>query len=382
MDNKKWLVGLCVIITIIGSVIFFRSMKFRKVNYVISGVSYIGMHNHIGQNKFIIGDSFPAFFSLLEYWNPGKNDFSKVSTLFSSENGLITEKVVTDLFNKAGYVARSVHLENNELGKYLNSEMKTPLLVFLPITANQPKEDLYFPAMIIIGINELENKIIAHDFWLGNNYEISFAELDQRWKIRMPDERKNYIVVQPQDFKGSLAGINTRKIEAYPRRTVTMEKTEEMIKNYAIGFGLSIKNINSQSLDYFLNVEKNINFEKYLPPFFKVATYSKLGNLYLKENNLMLATIYAQKAIDVDHDIDKPFNDWPGLETYYVASGGIGGELSDPWVLMGDVSLENKEYQKAKDAYTRALKILPSRPGKLEIENKLKMIETALSQAK
>ena len=184
---------------------------------------------------------------------------------------------------------------------------------------------------------------------------------------------KNYIIAQPQGLKVNLAAINTRKIEAYPQRTVTMEKIEEMIKDYAIGFGLNIQNLNSQALDYFLKVEKNTNFEKYLPPYFKVYTYFFIASEYLKIGNVKLATVYAQKSVDTNHDLNKSFNDWPGLEY-----DGSLGEVNSPWIILGDVYLENKDYQKAKELYQRALRILPDK----DVANKLRMVETALSQAK
>ena len=126
-----------------------------------------------------------------------------------------------------------------------------------------------------------------------------------------------------------------------------------------------------------MRVEKDLNFENYFPPYFKSLTYYHLAKLYAKEKDIVLASVYAQKSVDINHNLNKPFNDWLGINSN--TNGGIKGELSDPWVLLGDVSLQDKNYQKARESYARALKVFPNKPG---VADKLKMIETALSQAK
>ena len=231
---------------------------------------------------------------------------------------------------------------------------------------------------MIIGFNESEQKVIVQDYWLGNNYEISLTDLDQRWSRMRKDEQKNYIVVQPQDMSKKLAELNVRKIDAYPKRTQVMDNASQMMKNYVLGYGSGrMSEIDPLAMSFYLRVENDQNFEKYLPPYFKSLTYYHLADLYLKEKKIEPALAYAQKSVDADHEINKPFNDWPGYDSESVSD--TTGELSDPWIILGDVLLENKNYPKAKEAYEKALKIAP---GKAGVKNKLNMIETALLQTK
>ena len=385
MDNrkKKWLAGALVIVVLVSGVGLLWSLKtdksIGKVDYTIPGVPYFGMYNHVGQqNRVISGDTASAVISILEYWNPGKNNFVEAQRSIRNSQKFITGESVADFFNKSGYVAKEVHLEDNELKNYINSKSKTPLFAFLSVDGNQPEIDRYHPATVIIGFNESEQKVIVQDYWLGNNYEISLTDLDQRWSRMRKDEQKNYIVVQPQDMSKKLAELNVRKIDAYPKRTQVMDNASQMMKNYVLGYGSGrMSEIDPLAMSFYLRVENDQNFEKYLPPYFKSLTYYHLADLYLKEKKIEPALAYAQKSVDADHEINKPFNDWPGYDSESVSD--TTGELSDPWIILGDVLLENKNYPKAKEAYEKALKIAP---GKAGVKNKLNMIETALLQTK
>ncbi|MEI7426304.1 MAG: tetratricopeptide repeat protein [Candidatus Moraniibacteriota bacterium] len=375
---KKWLVAGGLFLSILFGIFLFKISKVEKIDYVIHGVPYFGAHNHVGPNRLLNG-SWPAVLSLLEYWEPDKYAPASLTGSIKNEYGVVNKGSIIEFFTKSGYIVNEVHLENNELTKYINSNIKTPLFVFLPLSSEQSKGNLYYSEFVIIGVDNAKQKIITHNFWFGNNYEISFSELDNLWGLKSPEKRKNYIVIQPQDLAKKIDEMGARKDEAYPERTITMKNCNEMIKNYAVGFGAESFGLDAEALAYFLKVENDSNFEKYLPPYFKSATYYQLGNLYLKAKNIILSTAYAQKSIDANHDLDKPFNDWPGFESNYGALGGVNSELRDPWVLLGDISLQNKNYQKAKESYERALIIVPNRK---EVADKLKMVETALSQAK
>ncbi len=380
--KTKIMMAIAIVLAVLVGVALFGLYKSRKaatakVDYEIAGVPYFGRLNHTGQNKVISGDTVSAAISILEYWNPGQNNFVETNRSMSAGQKFITGESVRNFFTQAGYVAKEVHLENNELKQYINSDSKTPLFAFLSVDGSQPKNDAYHPAEVIIGVKESEEKVVMHDYWLGNNYEISFAELDQRWGQMRKDEQKKYIIIQPQNLSEKLAELKTRKIEDYSRRTVTMEKSAEMLKNYTLGVGEEMSNLNLQAKDYFLKVEEDPNFNTYLPPYFKVMTYYHLAKSSLAINDLDLASVYAQKAVDIDHDLNKPSNDWPGFEDDLTMN--VSGELSYPWAVLGDVSLATKNYPKAKEAYEKALQLEPKQLG---LKDSLRMVELALLKSK
>jgi tetratricopeptide (TPR) repeat protein len=352
-----------------------QTMAGQKADYIISGVPYFGVHNHTGNNRYISGDSASAMLSILEYWNPGKNNYLEASRGIRGDRATVTGDSIKKYFDQSGYTVKTIYLKNNELKNYINSNLRTPLFAFLSSDKDQSEDNVYHPAIVVIGVKESEGKVIVHDFWLGNNYDISFAEMDQRWSRMRQDERYEYIVAQPQDLKEKLAEIGTRKIEAYPQRTTTMNQNAEMLKNYALGTGESISGNNSKAIDYFLKIEKNPQFEEKLPRYFMAATYTGLATAYLRTKDTESASTYVQKAIDVNHDLDKSFGDWIGYEYSY--SKDIVGQSVTPWIVLGDIEIEKKDYQKAKESYEKAGTIAPNYG---EVEDRLKVVERAQLQ--
>jgi tetratricopeptide (TPR) repeat protein len=121
-----------------------------------------------------------------------------------------------------------------------------------------------------------------------------------------------------------------------------------------------------------LNIGKDTQFKEYFPPVYKVQTLSLLASNYLKLGELGTALEYANRAVALDYDMDKPFKDWPGYNTL-----GGKGELRYPYEVLGNVYLAQKDYKKALTAYEKAVKDFPLPSEKLLSNLNLAQIEEA-----
>ena len=334
-------------------------------NYIIPGVPYYGIHNHIGSTSHMIGnfaggDSIASALEILEYWNPGQNNFSYVSDVLykgsSAANGFsfIATSNFTNLFSQQGFSVQSKKLSLSDVGKYINSKTRVPLLLFLPISPDQPDMITYYPATVLFGINEKDQKLTFHSYWLGNNYEISFDEFNQL-ESRLPAGLQNmYMVIQPKNLNEKVQEIAQRKIENYPARTSVMQNSEQMIKDYAIGSGGAFNaSLWPQAMDYLSKVEKAPNFNDTFPPYLKTALYYQMAKMYFLKNDLGNALSYAQKGVAEDHDLDKPFKDWPGYATNYVRPDQPG-IIPEPYMVLGNVLDKQGDLNGALQAYKTA----------------------------
>ncbi|HLM84117.1 MAG TPA: hypothetical protein VK254_02835 [Candidatus Bathyarchaeia archaeon] len=352
----------------------------RKIDYVIPGVPYIGSFNHVGDFSQLDTLTSETVAALEIYWYPGEKNNADISLFFnkiSSEKPLFGAKDVSDYFVQAGkYSAKIEHLQLDALKKYINPDARTPLLVFLALDADQPIENIYSPTALVIGIKESEQKLVLHDPWAGNNFEISFDEFNKRMERMRPEWRNNYIVVQPTDFKNKLKEMKSRSFAPYPARTQTMEKTLDMFRNYALGWGADQAGQFDSAIGYFQKAKNDPRYEEYFPPAFKVYLTAYLAEAYSRKKDLDNATKYAAESISLDHDLDKPFKDWPGYELRSNAAEHFG-EITIPYRVQGDIYLAMKNFQKAKESYARALVI---RPGNPLAKRGLAEVETALNK--
>lgn len=325
-------------------------------NYTIPNVPYFGIYNHRKElaripSGYLKNTSCDSVLVILEYWNPGKNNFLTVCDSLKKKSG---KNEFIQVFEENNLSAKSVNLSLSDLKKYINPELKTPLLLFLPISDEQPASVAFTPVTIIIGIDEKSQKLTMHNYWLGNNYEMTFDEFNRLENKLQPNRRNKYIIAQPKNLDEKLKEISQRKIEAYPVRTEIMKQGEQMFKDYAIGSsGAYGAGLWPQALEYMSKVENSPNFDKFFPPYFKVMLYYQKSRMYFLKNDFDNALDYAEKAVAMDHDLDKPFKDWNGYETNYVRPDRIG-IVPEPFVALGDILDKKGDLKGALEAYKKA----------------------------
>jgi len=381
--KKPYLVGGLIILLVflsVGGYLTFKKAIPGNIDYVIPNVPYIGLYNHVGKNGLLYQTAAPAVAMALEYWSPGKNNFSEIDReLYSNTDhergGLLTMERTASIINQLGdYNVRSEHLEIGDLKKYINSEARTPLLLFLPISGAVTHDDPYSPLTLLIGIKENEKKLVFHDYWLGNNYEITYEEFNSRIGRKNPSQRNEYLVVQPADFKSAMTAIRNRSVTPYPGRTQVMGQNSSMMENYLRGYeALMAKNFQG-ALGYYSKVEGDQKFGEFLPPYLKVLLYTQSSEAFLNNNDIDKAISYEKKAEGLNHDLDKPFLDWPGYE---LAHNGINkyGIDREPYRVLGDIYFQQEKFTESKDSYMKAMEIDPK---SAIIKEKIQLVKSKL----
>jgi tetratricopeptide (TPR) repeat protein len=377
--NFYWIVGAILFVVLLALAVGF-SWKFfgsqSKADYVIPGVPYIGIYDHKGKFSKLAYDKDSAVASVLEYWNPGKNDLKNIKSNLTHYAGQKDNAGVVDFINGLeGMQAEIKSLTREELKDYISVSKRTPLITFTAIDENQPIESQYYPARVLIGLKENEKKLIFQDYWLGNNYEISFDEYDKLLEKTPPTLRNLYIVIQPKDLSGKLKEIQSRNITPYPQRTEIMNKAAGMFKNYAIAVNPYYTKRFDIAEKYFSAVINDSGFTDFFPPEFKVRSFYELAEMQSGKGNLESAMKNVQKSIEMNHDLNKPFKDWPGYVWRGNASGHKG-EMTIPYRVQGDIFMQKKDFAKAQENYQKALDIRPknrmAREGLSKAQLKLK----------
>lgn len=330
-------------------------------SYTIPGVPYIGVHNRVGEQSYVVSDPSAAVMSILEYWNPGKHNFREITNEIRQNivGGLSTiDHIENYILSLGDYTVEQKRLTIDEIKEYINSKVKTPPFLFLPLTASQPAEPpYYYPATVLIGIDEPEQKVIFSSYWLGNNYEISFDEFQILQNRMLSDDRNKYLIIQPKNLPTALAKLKNLEETSYPPRGIIMNETVEMFKNYTVGLGGVIHGSHPVQESYFEDVINNPKFVQFMPPYFKVYTLYKLAeaNLALGRDNE--ATEYVMRAIELNHDLDEPFEDFPGFEIRFNVPATTIDRVSGPYRVLGDIYMKSNEFMAAKEAYEKALAI-------------------------
>ena len=317
----------------------------EKITYTIPDVPYYGVHNYFGNSTGPIINNAAA---ILNYWNPGSANEQELKNNFS---GSVNISQVEAFFSQKGFAAEEINLSVPELKKYINPETKTPLLLFLPVSADQPVVKNAFAAALLIGIDEKKQKLTFQNYWLGNNYDITYADFDKMESKFSAYQRDRYIVVQPKNLTEKLQEISQRKIETYPDRTVVMQNGEQIFKDYAVGRITYNSKMYDTAFEYFSKVENSSKFNDFFPPYFKADLFYLIGQICYNNNDFDKAMVYAQKAATIDNNLNQPFKDW--------SAHGVPVQISSPYVLLGDIYRKKNDFQNAKDNYLKALSIAP-----------------------
>lgn len=358
-------IALILVLILIAGYSYLRNKNIiqsgKSTDYVIPNVPYVGIFNHKDAYSHVSDITPGGVVSVLEYWNPGKNNLSEVGQSFDHpENQFFGLFQAKDFFEKrGGYTAEEKHLEISDLKKYINPDVRTPLLLLLSIDKEQPLNVQYYPFALLIGIKESQQKMVFHSTWFGNNFELTLDEFNELEERMRPDMRNNYLIVQPEDFQNKLDEVKNRTEAPYASRTEIMNKAQNMFKNFALGRGAFRVGLDDLAMDYYTKVKNDPNFNGYFPPYYKARTFQEIARVYFQKKDFDNALAHINQTIDLNHDLDKPFKDWPGYE-FRMNKADVVDRYSFPYKFLGDIYVEKKEYSKAVDSYKKTLDISPS----------------------
>lgn len=363
-SHKKSIFGVItalIILAVLGGAYYFY---FGAMAYTIPNVPYSGIYNHKGELSRIDNSSSAAVYSLVEYWAPGPESVNTAVALSNNKTQATTAspntlaKLASYFSSLPGYSATVKDLPLSQFSDYINSKMRTPLVVFLPI-----KKELLLPmpvrfASVVIGIDMPKKKLIMHHYWYGNNYEVSFEDFYNLIGIT-EGENVPVLIVQSNNLPQSLALIKERPEQPYSPRTEVMEKARPMFEEYATGLNLMLGNLEAAKLlPYLFAVVNNPNFEAYFPPYFQVDTYDMIALQYYRLNDLTKAEEYINKALEKNHDLNQPKGSWPGFDGLKRSSGNEG-RLAVTYRVLGYIKIAQKDYKAGLAAHEEAYKIYP-----------------------
>lgn len=254
----------------------------EKTNYLISDVPYYGFYNLYFKTDY--APPIGAVSDVLGYWGDKRltlgEQLAQLPANRKKPDGSYERTSILDLenfFRKNGYEASSAALNKpdeavNEIKKYVNSDKKMPVIIAQKLVPEVLSEDeKRWGFRVVIGIFEDTKKILVHDYFFGNNYEISFDDFQ---KMLRGGTNALLAVWPSEKIKESLAIPQTFK---YPARTQSMEKLGKLLATSgAMAWMKWYEKDYEKSSAFFKEVVGDQNFNL-LPNAFQVTMLSTLA---------------------------------------------------------------------------------------------------------
>ena len=363
INRKTWVIAVIVVIVLIG-ISFFLYFRYKNsasqrtpsvasqgASYIIPDVPY---YNAINGIRFSI--TAAAIYSILQYWGDTSTDPIALSDTYPN-SGSYTFDQIAAYFESKGLNAQQLPLKTiDDLRKYINQDAKTPLFVF-------QYPSLYIPlnslgvfgryARVVIGLDDTDQTVIVHDYWLGNNFGISYGDFLQLSPA--------FIAVSPKQQTNI-----TRAPVVYPPISDNERNMLNANMTYYYNYYATSTSLfqNSSTVTLFLKAEflDNPDFQN-MPPVFKMLAYDNEGKLLLNLKDYDGALEAFTEAETYDHDLDKPSGTWPAV--LYTTNGILGY----PYYYLGLTYLAKSNMALTKQNLEEALSIASSS----------KIVQTALN---
>jgi hypothetical protein len=313
----------------------------QGTSYVIPDVPYVNIIN-----GFRFSDTAAAMFSILKYWGDTSTDLIALSNAYP--NGGIyytttTPDRIGPYFDGKGLNTLRVQLKTiDDMRKYINKDAKVPLLVFQKPSISISSYIFGFRARVVIGLDDIKKTVIVHDYWLGNNFEISYSDfltLSATFMAVFPKQQTNIDRVHveyPQISDNERKMLESNMIyyfNYYTTTTATSTLSSSMLnKIFKTGF-----------LD-------NPDFQN-MPPAFKMTAYDSQGRMLLKVKDYDGAIEAFTEAASYDHDLDKPFGKWPAV---LITNSG---QSIYPYYFLGETYMAESRTALAQKNFEKVLSI-------------------------
>ncbi len=310
-----FIIGLVVIVVVAG-IYFFRQLS-HLPDYTISGVPPMTIFQEEVINSPLRNGSSATIVSVLRYWGE-KLDLQDVNNAFFPYNRRINYNDFIGYAKKFGYIGKVERLPKpSDLKKYINAEQRTPLIVLNSYDNRNPS---VISVSVVIGVSEENKKITLHNWTQGNNYEISFTDFDRLWTSFIPEQNRYwYLVIQPANLSAALA-----KLPANPKPNPSRLKIMDSLAAIFSDVAASIMAEDPSSKEYYLSrVIADPRFNTELAPWLQVLYRSLLAENQIKAGKLDAAKNNLELAESMNHDLDKPFGEWPAYTTLVKNKGQI-----------------------------------------------------------
>jgi tetratricopeptide (TPR) repeat protein len=308
MKKKSFflLISAIIFITVIAGG-FLYYFKVFQINYLIPGVPYNGIYNLYFRNANLT--SISSVMDIFGYWGDKRFSIDILREKFSDEKTATSSfSSAKSFFEENGYetyewLSPEPGGEISQIKKFVNPSKKIPVIVFQKNAA----ESIVSGFKVIIGVFDGEKKIVIHDHYFGNNYEMSYDDFENMFT---GNSRAILAVWPKEELLSQIDGPNYNV--SYPSRSETMDKVGNFlaIKQAEIIYYLNINDYQkvSASLKEFI---ENPIFEKNFPIFFQLQTISTLASTYAILNQADEAIkIINEQVLPLNHDLNQPSQDW------------------------------------------------------------------------
>lgn len=187
--NKIVILIIIVFVFLVGGGGYFYYSRILAVNYLISGVPYNGVYNLYFREANT--SEISSVLDILDYWGDKRFSISDLrreflysesatSTVFSPPPSVNISEI-QNFFIRNGYKTSgwlSVEASNviKEIKQFVNSEKKVPVIILTIRTLDEKNNISLVNFQVVIGIFDNSQKVIVHDHYYGNNYEISYTD--------------------------------------------------------------------------------------------------------------------------------------------------------------------------------------------------------------
>jgi tetratricopeptide (TPR) repeat protein len=194
---------LSLLIVLIGAFGYYFYISYESpVNHLIEGVPYYGIFNLYAEYPTTV----TSIATVLRYHNDERVSFGELKSEFPGPRQRDDDDEESSFqkslrfFEEQGYETFSINLaskqgkEINEIKKYINQDV--PVIVIQQKRLDTKNDDIEkFGWRVVIGIFDNRKKVIVHDAYLGNNYELSYGDFE---KLFVPGASR-MLAVWPRD---------------------------------------------------------------------------------------------------------------------------------------------------------------------------------------
>lgn len=366
------------LLTIAGWGWYYYNSKMSEINYLIKGVPSYSFYEYYFPRIYADSkDEVTAAFSvksILDYWGDSRFDLAALQEkfLFPEGDDFVD---VRRFFEENGYETERLGSQRPEetiraIKKYINPPKNMPVLVLQRRSLSPPSATYGY--RVIIGISDTQKKVIVHDYYYGNNYEISYNDFAELSKF-------SYLAVlaiwPSEKIKGKISGPpDQNQAEDYRSRMEVMDKLGGLL---AVQRTEAIMLCYSQQFDdglaTFLKFVSDHNFQ-YFPPSYQMFLLSELASWYLPAQryeeaiNLINGTV-----LPLNHDLNQPVEGWyiPPQDKFVY-----------PYLVLIEAYLKNGQKDLAVAAYEEAKRVAVVPERKEWFEAKIKDLEKDIAAAK
>lgn len=325
----------------LGVALYFTPLKgmvFGERDYLVPNIPEVSWFSEEGFNSpYHVADA-GVLALLLSYWGE-PIDWSdralatELNLLFYTDRP--PAPVLEEFFAGRGYSFERVELATpQDLKRYINSRMRTPLLFLQPLSSEHPGVQV----RLLVGVSEKDEMVTVDEFYSGHNREMSFEDFDTLWNTNAPEGGWNhtFYIVRPIDEAAYNAIVNAEARE-YAPRTGAMDGATTALTPYIAAF--KSRDIAKKAALWTETIESP-EFER-LHPYYRVLAYSFLARAELLLDQNESAFAHIEQALALNTNLDAVYE---GLPRYAYA------QLAHPYLTLAQYYAALGDAKKQKQA--------------------------------